>query len=169
MARKTVATVRSAPVKIDGISKRFLASEEARDPVLGCEVEWNRYLIACREQADSDARLKVISAIVDKEGGTSSAKHWPDFSAALSASQRASSAVMGSLSAYLYRVEHINDDKLVVEEELRAIVIDSLSDKLEGLQMTINSGMLGSKVAQAIRTLVIEDEAIEPPLCPDCN
>jgi hypothetical protein len=169
VARKPAVLLKSTEVKPSKRHLAFVKSEEGRDPAPGCETEWQRYLTACREQGEADARLDAISRLVEKDGGTSASSYWTAFEEALRASQRASSAVIGSLNAYLYRAEHINDDKLVPEEELRVIVADSLSDKLEGLAFSMNHGILGSKVAQAIRTLVIESEAVEPPLCPDCN
>lgn len=169
MARKSAALLKSTPVKLLPIDKAFLAAERKRVPVPGCEEHWNRYLAAIEKDAETEARLDTVYRIVEKDGGSSSSRHWPAFKEALRAKERDSSAVFGALHAYLYYVKHKDDKVGVPEQELRAIVIDSLSDKMDELQWTIQPGLVASKVAQAIRNDTTEESAGDPPFCSDCK
>lgn len=168
MARKPSALLKSVPIKLSKSATKYIDHERKRKPVVGCEAQYTRYIEALEKAADADARLDAVYKIVEKEGGTSSSEHWGAFQVALRESAKAGVIVFGALDAYVYKSKHINDVELVNEDELRAIVIDSLSDKLEGVLFTVNHGILGSKVAQSLRHVAVEAEVVEPPLCADC-
>lgn len=168
MARKSAAVLKSAKLKISDRDAKFIKEAEKREVPEELRPEWDRYLLALREEADAEARVDALLAIVEEEGGSSAAPTYPAFQTALKAAQQASATVYGSLIHFLNREKHIGDAKLVDESELRAIVIDSISDKLDAVRFSINNGILGSKVAQSVRKLVQEVDPVMPPLCADC-
>lgn len=77
-------------------------------------------------------------------------------------------AVFGMLDRWRFLVRHKDDPILVPEADIRAIVIDSLSDKFEELQLSSNVGWIGTKIAQAIRQDVSEGSSGRPAFCNDC-
>lgn len=169
MSRKSAALLASTPVKLDSVSRDFL-KQLAKLPVEpGFEVQWDRYTAACRVAEEAHTRYDIVFRQVEKEGGTSSCKSWPAFIETGRAYERAAHAAMGALDAYFYAVKHKDDKTGVPEAEVRAIVLDSISDKLDGLDFSINTGLLGSKVAQAIHKLTEEASAGLPPFCADCQ
>jgi hypothetical protein len=169
MARKSAALLKSTPIKLSPLDKKFLAKAQQYTPDPAAKEQWNRYLAALEKDAEAEARLDVVYRQVEKEGGSSSAKSYPAFMEALRLKEREASSVFGALNAYEYAVKHKDDKVGVPEEEVRAIVIDSLSDKLDDLQFELNFGLLGAKVAQEIRKDTIEENAGDPPFCSDCK
>lgn len=79
------------------------------------------------------------------------------------------SAMFGWLDRWRYLVLHKDDVVNVPEVEVRAVVIDSLKDKLDGLSFNVNSGVLGTNIAKAIRLQTREESAGDPPFCQDCK
>lgn len=168
MARKVAALLKSTPVKLDRISRDFLAVIDKGKPVPGCEEQWRWYVEAAHVCEETQTRYDVIYRQVEKEGGTSQSKSWPAFIEAGKVHERAVNASIGALSAYLYAVKHKDDLKRIPAEELRMIAKESLSDKLEELQFSVNVGILGSHVATAVRNLTSDGFVDEPPMCDDC-
>lgn len=155
------------PVKLSKLSKSFLSQLAAITPVEGCEEQWQRYVAAATEHENTQARLDLIFRSVEKDGGTSSSRSYPAFMEQTKVADRALHAAFGALDSYLFATKHVNDKTAVAETELRATVIDSLEDKLDELQFSVNIGLLGSKVAQAIRSDVIEFD-YDVAFCQDC-
>lgn len=168
MARKSAALLKSTPVKLDKLAKDFLLALNRQEPVAGCEDSWERHLRAAEEHEEASARAGVLFVQVEKEGGTSACKTWPAFIEAQKLADRALSAVFGSLDHYLFAVKHIDDKKGVPEDEIRATIIDSLSDKLNGLTFSVNPGILGSAIAKAVRKDTSEESVGVPTFCEDC-
>lgn len=169
MARKSAALLKSTPVKLDKLAKGFLLTLNRQEPVAGCEDSWERHLRAAEEHEEASARAGMLFSVVEKEGGTSSCRTWPAYIEAQKVADRAMSAVFGSLDHYLFAVKHIDDKLGVPIEDIRATVIDSLADKLDGLTFSVNVGLLGAAIATAIRKDTSEESAGEPSFCEDCE
>lgn len=169
MPRKSAALLASTPVKLDKLSRDFLAKLQDTEPAHGCEEQWVRYIGAAEAYEQAYTRAEMVGTQVEKEGGSSSCQTWPAFIEAQRAQERAMSAVFGALDSYLHAVKHKDDKRIVPEAEVRAIVIDSISDKLDELKFNIKPGLLGSQVAQAIYKLTSEESAGEPAFCADCG
>jgi hypothetical protein len=162
----TIETLRAMPVKLGASAKAHLAKLAKEEPVAGCEEQWGRYLDQCLAFEEASARYDVIYAKVEKEGGMSTAPSYEAFVLLGNDYDIRWRGLLGSLSAYLYAVEHVHDDKPVAEDELRAVVGASIEDNLGGLQINLKSGgLLAAKLAQAIRKDVIEFEFTDVPYC----
>lgn len=169
MARKSAALLKSAPVKLTKIDAAFIKTMGKFVPYEAAKEQWSRVLDAAQNEAEAEGRLDALYRQVEREGGHSSCKSWAAFQEALRASHRAGARTLASIDAYLYAVKHADDKIHVDEAEIRAVIIDSLSDKLGDLQFSVNSGLLGGKLAQAIRKNVSEESAGDPPYCSDCE
>lgn len=168
MARKSAALLKSTPVKLGKRSKDMLKWLNAFVPEPGCEDQWERHVKASTKFAETESRYDAICEQVEKEGGSSASPSWPAFEMMGREYMRDMSACFGALDAYTYAVKHLHDKKAIPESEIRAVVIDSLSDKLSALTFSVNTGILGSKLAQAIRLDVTEESSGDPPYCADC-
>jgi hypothetical protein len=82
---------------------------------------------------------------------------------------KATNDMFRAWDAFAFKVKHKDDVVPALEEDIRGVVIDSLSDKLDELEFTLNVGLLGSKVAQTIRDIVADQDMGQPPLCGDCT
>jgi len=167
MARKSVAVLKSVPVKLHKRDEAFLAAMAKKGTPEGTESAFKVYLEAGHATADAWMRMDMLGKAVDKKG--SNDPQWPLFQEAANEYARRSSIEMRALDNWLHAIKHRHDDVLVDEAELRAIVNDTLADKTDVLQWTLNSGLLGSKVAQAIRESAIEGSISQPPICADCS
>lgn len=135
----------------------------------GTERAFDYYFEMATKHAEAEARLDAISKLVDKGKNAGSSQHemWPSFMAALLEAEKAGVREMRAFDAWRSAVKHMHDDIKVSEDDLRAVVKDSLADKVGELQFNLNAGLLGSKIAQAIRDIVIEHETGDIPLCQD--
>lgn len=167
MARKSAELLKSTPVKLGTLAKDFIKRIEKVTPAEGCEDQYRRYVTAVVKAEESCARYDALFERVEREGGTSSCKSYPSFMAAGDEYSRMARSAFSALDSYLYAAKHINDAKLTEEDELRDIIIASLSDKLDELQFTLNTGLLGSKVAHAVKHNVTEHTFEDMPLCDD--
>lgn len=165
--RKNAAMLKSTPVKLDKVGKDFIARVKAMAVVPGCEAQHERYLAAVIAAEEASARYDVIYRQVEKEGGTSSCKSWPAFVAAGDEHSRKAHQAFGALDAYLYAAKHVDDPKDADQEELRAVIAVSLNTNMDGLKFSMNYGLLGAKVAQAIRADVTAEEFTDIPYCQD--
>ena len=169
MARKSVAVLKNAPVKLDATAKAFLKQLAKIEPAEGCEEYWQRYVKAATEHEEQIVRADALLAVVEKEGGSSSCKTWPAYSEALKRLDQTMRAAFGALDAYNYQVEHRFDKVGVPESELRQIIADSFSGNVTFKFNLANSGLLAAKVAQAVRKHTAEEAVGEPPFCDDCQ
>jgi hypothetical protein len=168
MARKSAVLLKSAPVKVDKAGKALMAQLAKIEPVAGLEEHWNRYLTAVLHNEEVMAREEVVAAQLEKRStpelvkAHKSVQHEGD---------KATKATFGALDAYRYAVAHKDDKINVPEEDVRFGVIESLNDKLDGeLVFSMNLGLVGSKVAQAIRKETASVPSFEDaPFCPDCS
>lgn len=124
----------------------------------GTEDEHNRYVQADKEYTKAWRDLDKY-----KEG---TEKWWRHLNEVI---PKATQNMFRSWDAFWYKVAHKDDPVLVSLDEVRNVVVVSMQDKTDELEFTLNSGLLGSKLAQAIRELVHENEVGEPPLCPECR
>jgi len=151
-------------ITVTGIPKDWrwqLDNLKRLTPVPGTEEHYARYVGMVEKRLTQHARFDQACDLYDA--------HMTDDARALMREEgklldQRMSAEMGALDRWRYACEHLNDKVLVAEEEVRAVVLASLSDKLEGIDFSLNHGLLGSKVAQAIRKNVSE-ETMEAPLC----
>jgi hypothetical protein len=169
MARKSAVLLKSTPVKLDKTARVHIAQIEKFVPVEGCEDHWQHYVNAVRVHAEEEARWDAITRLLSADGKEQDSKHWPAFVAQGARVDQTMKAQFGAYDSYQYRVRHKDDKVGVPEPEVRAVVIDTLAEGVEDMQFSINHGMLGSKVAQAIRKDTSEGESVEPPLCIDCQ
>lgn len=135
----------------------------------GFEELWQRHIASTIALDRAWDEYTKVGDKIDSAGGDHTHKLWSKFEEAGKAYERAVKSAFGTLDAYQFAVAHKNDKIGVPEEEVRAIVIDSLSDKLDEMEFTLNVGLLGSKVAQAIRKDTSEDSAGDPLYCQDCE
>ncbi len=156
------------PIKISAVDRKWLDKTAAFVPVAGCEPEWQRYLHACKAQTEADAKLEVISAVVEREGGASNAAHWGEFEHALRAAQAASSSVFGALNAYEYKVKHKDDRVPMPIQDVRYVCKESLHANIDNLSFDVNFGLLGSVVALDLQD-VVQERPCDVPLCGDCG
>lgn len=169
MARKSAALLKSTPVKLSKAQKEGMAELAKRVPVEGCETQWARFLLVNTKHEELTARYDAVAAQVEKEGGTSDCPSWSAFQKINGEWLRSVSATFGAFDAYTYAVAHKDDKIDAAQAEVRAIVIESLADKLDGLTFNVNSGVLGSNIAKAIRNLVSEESSGDAPYCQDCE
>lgn len=161
MARKTALL----KITVEGIPKAWrwqIDNLKKFVPVEGTEQRWDRHVTATAERLKQQARFDQACDLHEQ--------HNSDESRALMKVEgdklnRLMHAEFGALDAWTHQCKHMNDKILMPEEDVREVVIASLSDKLEELQFTVNYGMLGGKIAQAIRHTVSEDDTMVPPLC----
>lgn len=139
------------------------------EPEPGFEELWQRHVTAVIALDRAWTQFVKLGDKIDAQGGGSSHKLWPKFLEAEKAYEQAVRKSFSTLDGYTYAVAHKDDKIGVPEDEIRAVVIDSLSDKLDELEFTVNNGLLGSKVAQAIRKDTSEESAGDPPYCQDCE
>lgn len=165
--RKSAASLKKQPVKLSKLSLDFIAQVEAMPVEPGTEKQHEAYVQACIELEEADTRAQILADKVDKLGPSDPA--WPAFDAALHELQKAQKRCFGMTDGFVYATNHINDAVMVPEEDLRAIANDSLADKLDELQFSVNYGLLASKVAQSIRKDAAEGDAGNPPFCGDCQ
>lgn len=142
---------------------------QAIEPEPGFEEHWQRHLDAMDRFHKAEREYDKVFEKVEREGGTSSSKSWGKFEEAEKVYLRAMQAAFGTLDHYVHAVAHKDDAVYVDEKEVSAVVKDSLSDKLDELEFTLNIGLLGAKVAQAIRKDVTEGMDSEPLFCQDCE
>jgi hypothetical protein len=106
------------------------------------------------------------------ESGLKKGVEQEDYKAALSLVDAKRQAMFGWLDRARHLELHKDDpptEPLVPEEDVRAVVGASLSDKMDEVQFTVNYGILGSKIAHAIRMDVDEGESLDVPYCQDCE
>jgi hypothetical protein len=169
VARKSAALLDDQPVKLNRLSRDFLVQLGKFEPTEGCEDAWNRYLKAAREHEEMVSRYDSVTAQVEREGGHPDCKSWPAFEALGKKVDARMQSAFGALDGYRHAAKHVNDKAKAIENEVRSLVIDSLDDKMDELQFSVNGGLLGSKIAQAIRDDVSDDSAGEPMFCSDCG
>lgn len=167
MARKALVLLKDAPVKLNKRAREYLAGVERTVPEEGCEEQWQSYVNSVRAVENVSARLAELEKVVGKKGSAS--RHWPVFQAELRKYDKVGFASFGALNVYQFTVKHRFDKIGIPEDELRAVVIDSLSDKMDELAFSVNYGILGSKVAQAIRQFTVEESSGDPVFCVDCQ
>lgn len=139
-----------------------LKPKVASDPI---EEARERYEAAQRELDASWAENNAMFSSRSSDGlkkGISQA----EFKESLTRIDRAQKATFGAFDMWQYAVAHKDDKVLAVEEDVRSVVIASLDDKLDEIQFSLNGGLLASKVAQAIRQDVSEED-LDVPLCED--
>ena len=164
--RKSQALLKSAVVKPSASAKEHQAWLAKFVPAEGCEEVWAHYVSAVKESDEAYARYDALGKQVEKEGGSSSAKSWEAFQAAGHVSTIKTQAVFGYHDAYVRCVKAIGVPVVAAEDDLRAIVGASLNDNMDGLAINLKSiGLLGARVAQAIRGDVIEEESTDIPYC----
>lgn len=167
MARKLSALIK--PVKVSKVDKEFYEYLAGREVEAGFEEQWDRVLKAEQIHAEEHARYDLLYQQVGKEGGSSDAPSWSAFMAQGKKSDQTLKAVLMALDGYEYAVKHRFDKVTAENSEVRLTIIDTLSDKLDELDFSINHGLLGSKVAQAIRESVSDGFEGVPILCQDCD
>lgn len=166
MARKIAALLPNRSVKLDRDSRVFLKRIEDAEVPEGTEDAYEQWVRATREVEEQAARVDELMPLVEAKG--SADPNWPAYQDAIRRYDTAVRAAFGACDKWRYTLAHRFDRVGVPEDEVRAVVIDSLNDKLDDLQFSINTGLLGSKVAQSIRANTSEESAGEPPYCPDC-
>jgi hypothetical protein len=162
MARKT------ALLKIkDEIPKDWLWQVDNLkkfEPVEGTEDQWNRYVTSVVQRLKQESRF---AQACDNHDSAHTDESYKAMKAEGDLYSRRMLSELGALDAWRHACKHVDDKVAVAEDEVRAVVLASISDKLESLQFSVNGGILGSKVAQAIRKDVTEVE-LDAPLCQDC-
>lgn len=167
MARKSITSVKNAPVTLPKRSQKHIDKLTGLPIPKGTEEHYGRFLAAVKATEEQHVRVDELAKIVDKDGS----KHarWPEYIEALNVLTRKQLTEFGTYDAWAYFCKHKDDKVGVPVDEIRSILIDSLSDKIDGgLDFSVNYGILGSKVAQAIRTTTSDESSGEVPFCKDC-
>src|SRR4051794_17899976 len=102
MARKSAELLDDQPVKLDKLSRDFLAQLAKFVPAEGCEEAWNRYLKAARDHEEMQSRYDAIAAKVEREGGNSDCKSWPEFVALGKRLDARTASCFGALDGYMH-------------------------------------------------------------------
>jgi hypothetical protein len=98
-----------------------------------------------------------------------SPKDVDEFDRSIRAIDKSQKAMFASFDAWRYSCKHINDPIMVSIEDIRAVVIDTLTDVMDELDFNIKPGLLGHKVAQVVVPMVQEAEYDDIPYCDDCG
>jgi len=168
--RKTQALLKSSPTKLLAPDKAHMAWLSRQTPAEGCEDAWEHYVKAVQEEGETYARYDAVYRQVEKEGGTSACKSYEAFLHAEHVWATKAQAALGFLDSYERAKKMVGVPVVAAEDDLRAIVGASLGDNMDGIQINLKSiGLLGARVAQAIRHDVIEEESTDIPLCQDHN
>lgn len=166
MARKSAALLKR-PMALPKASQRHMAGLDRVVPPEGVDAEYDRFKNASYALEEQWVRVEKLGKIVEKDGRDD--PNWPAFQDAIKTLAARERQVFSSWDGFAHKVRHRLDPVPVPEADIRAIAIDSLSDKLDQLQFNLNIGLLGSHVTTAIRNLASEGEPITPPLCEDCR
>jgi hypothetical protein len=167
MARKSITAIKNAPVKLGKRAQKNIDKLTGLPIPKGTEDQYKRFLETVKTTEEQTVRVDELAKIVDKDGS----KHprWGEYIEALNMLSRRQLAEFGAYDAWAYFCKHKDDKIGVPEEEIRTLIIESLSDKIEGgLDFSVNYGILGSKVAQAIRKDTTDESSGEIPFCADC-
>lgn len=161
MARKTALLKITAGKNVPKDWQWQLDNLKRFTPVEGTEEQWTRYVDAVEDRLKQQARFDQACDLHDE--------YLSDESRALMHAEgkdidKMILREMRFLDAWLYMTKHINDAVAVPEDEIRNVVIMSVSDKIEALDFTLNHGLLASKVAQSLRKDATEFEG-SVPLC----
>lgn len=151
----------------DKIPKDWRWQVESMDrftPVAGTESQYNLYVKSVSDRLKQQARFDEACELHGEHNSDDSRALMKLESAKLEKLLRRE---LHFLDSWRATVRHLHDKVGVPEEDVRKIVIASLDDKLDNLDFSMNKGILGSKVAQAIRKEVSESE-INAPLCANC-
>src|SRR3954466_9067186 len=141
MAKKTVADLDMAPLAI--------AERHAAECRRKLDVLWSESDNLCDKNGDNL-----------KKGVT-----MRDFDKKMADVNRATNELFRAVDNLIYLEKHKDDpptEPSVPEEDVRAVLIASFDDKTDELSFSVNSGLLASAVARAIRMDVSED-VLDPP------
>lgn len=166
MARKNAALLPNAQVKLGKQALANIKEMERIDVPEGTEDAYRQWIEATRAVEEQSVRVDALQALVEKKG--SHDPNWPAYVESLRVLQRRVSAAFGACDKWVFVRDHQHDKKLVSMEDVKATIIDSLSDKIDGLTFSVNYGLLGTKLAQAVRPLASDESAGDPTFCADC-
>lgn len=166
MARKSTTLLKSAEIKLPMISKRAIEATENMFIPDGVD------LAVHRRHVDALKALEEQYVICDRLGAKINGfrdKGYDKFIEAQRTLSIRQSQVFSTYEGLAHAIKHANDVKYAAQEEVRATISESLTDKVDEIQFNINIGLLGSNVAQAIRNQVVEVAMDDIPLCEDCG
>lgn len=145
MAKKSATALATAGTHIEQAHARYLEQQAALDEA------WK----------ENDKMFSNRTADNLKKGVTRE-----EFDASLKRISDLGSTTMRSFDAWRYAIAHEHDIENVPEEDVRAVLGASFSDKVGELKFTVNYGILASKVAQAIKRDT-QEATMDFPLCAD--
>lgn len=173
MPRKSAALLKDAKFDIHPAWKDQIKWLRKYKPAEGTEEAWSRHVDAVEERAREMTKYDQLTEAIDK---AHAAGKEPDdeVRAAWKESGKKYDQLINremlALDKWRYQLLHKDDaptEPSVPEEDVRAIIGASLSDKLDELQFTKNYGLLATTIAHSIRMEVSEGDVGEPPLCND--
>lgn len=135
-------------------------------PPPGTEEAWERYVEATVKRLENTYAYEQLGDLLDKRPEDEEVRRlWKELGERY---DRLIRAELSFFDHWHHQVKHLGDKKVASEEEVRFVAIATLTDKTGDVQFNIKSGLLGSKLAQAIYRDTEEVEQVDPPLCTDC-